>query len=196
MGPAQHSTLSSISVLFLQVISHRSRPAMEHMKSRHKTQQPRVQHITQPHLSEAAATALCKHHIQPSPKKAGFDFPTSHKGKIQHEEKEWEEGPWKKHQEPEWQRPEEMHSTDYPGLLSTSNLAEGRLFLPITKLLWVRKRCEEPALWSLIPMQRYQPCFSQRTGRLRMCKERRSQHRNKFRLSTMIYYPHLPLALL
>lgn len=117
---------------------------------------PAPQHIwarEQPQPSANTTTALAK--------KSRFWFLNLSRGQNPAWGKGMGRGSFKKHQEPEWHRPEEMHSTDYPGLLSTPNSGEGHLFLPIIKLLWICKRGEEPALWSLIAMQKCKPYFSQ-----------------------------------
>lgn len=180
MGPAQHSPPSNISVS-LRVIGHRSRPGMERtkrQKSRQEARQPHEQLLTQPQPSANTK------------KKAGFDLPTPSRGENPAWGKGMGRGSLKRHREPEWHRQEEMHSTDYPALLSNPNSGEGHLFLPITKLLQKRRRACILITYSYVNLAFH------KTGRWGMCKERRSQCGNKFRPSAMIYYSHLPTALL
>lgn len=125
------STLSSICVS-LQVTGHRSRPAIEHRKrqrSRHRAQQPwhhpAPQHVwareqLQPPANTTPALAKKRQGLISEPLLRARSSRRKGMGR----------GSWKTQQEPEWHRQKELHSTDYPGLLNTSNSGEGHFSFP------------------------------------------------------------------
>lgn len=90
MGPAQHSPPSNISVS-CRLFATGADLAWSIWRGRGAGMR---------HSSHVCSTSPSHSPLQtplllPWPKKAGFHFPTSHEVKIQHEEREWEEGPWK-----------------------------------------------------------------------------------------------------
>lgn len=124
-----------------------------------------------PHLSEGAATALCKHHACPCQKRQVLisEPLTRWKSSIR-------KGNGKRVLEKTSGARMTQARRNAQDSLAPQTLGKVILSFPSPNSFELKRwRGKEPALSSLIPMQRCKPCFSQQTGGLRICKERRSQ---------------------